>query len=71
MYDQKEEDIFTIMCIWVDDGIICSTSSFQLDDIVTYLNQHFEITFRQVDSFVGIQIKCNRPNRTIHSLDGD
>ena len=48
------------MCIWVDDGIVCSKSKEELDGIVRYLNQQFEITSGPVDLFVGIKIRRDR-----------
>ena len=68
MYVRRRDDSFTIMCIWVDDGIICSTSVEELENIVNYLNKQFEITSGPVDqsTFVGIKIRRNRSNKTIH-----
>ena len=54
------------MCIWVDDGIVCSTSKEELDGIVRYLNQQFEITTGPVDLFVGIKIRRDRAKKIIH-----
>ena len=63
---RKEDDEITIMAIWVDDGLICSTRQNKLNDIVGYLSRNFEMTSGTVDNFIGIKITRNRLMRTIH-----
>jgi hypothetical protein len=54
------------MAIWVDDGIVCSSLQSRLKDIVRYLEKVFEMTYGDVECFVGIQIRRNRERGLIH-----
>lgn len=69
-YFQQDKEHITILAIWVDDGLLCSSRSTKLQDIVGYLSQNFEMTSGSADCFVGIQIKRNRKERTIHLSQG-
>jgi len=67
VYYQKDDDQnITIMAIWVDDGLLCSSQASKLKDIVSFLSSNFEMTFGPVGVFVGIQIGRNRQEKLIH-----
>jgi hypothetical protein len=66
----NEEVDYTVMAIWVDDGIICSSNPDKLQNIINYLNKQFEMTSGSVQCFVGIQIKRDRKNKVIHLSQG-
>ena len=34
IYSQEKDGVFTMLAIWVDDGIICSTHQAKLNDII-------------------------------------
>jgi hypothetical protein len=53
-YQQGEE--FTIVAIWVDDGLVCSNNKESTTRILQYLSTHFEMRFGVVDYFVGLKI---------------
>ncbi len=53
------------MAIWIDDGIICSSSKEKLEHIINYLSHTFEMTSGPVDCFVGIKIRRDREKRSI------
>ena len=65
IYYQKKGEVETILAIWVDDGLLCGTDRTHLDEVLRYLNKHFEITSKDVDCFVGISIKHDRTQQTI------
>jgi len=66
VYTIKTETELTIMAIWVDDGIVCSSLQSRLEDIVRYLENVFEMTHGDVECFVGIQIRRNPERNLIH-----
>ncbi len=63
---QKDSDDFTIMVIWLDDGVLCSTRQFRLYDIVIYLSDKFEITSGPLYHFVGFEIALDRQKKMIY-----
>lgn len=66
IYFRRNEKEFTIICIWVDDGLLASSSKDALIDILSYLSDHFDIRSAQVDTFVGLQIKRDRQQRKLY-----
>ena len=65
VYHQQANGVLTIVAIWVDDCLICSSSKSKLNDIVSYLGNIFEMTSGPADCFVGIQIERDRKNMSI------
>jgi hypothetical protein len=41
-----------MVIIWVDDGHICSSSSEAIDEIISYLSEHFEMHSSEANNFV-------------------
>ncbi len=66
VYFQKDENHTTIIAIWVDDGLLCSSHQTKLDEIVKYLSDQFEIASGLVDHFVGLEISRDRHKKLIH-----
>jgi hypothetical protein len=64
----NEEVDYTVMAIWVDDGIICSSNPDKLQNIINYLNKQFEMTSGSVQCFVGIQIQRDRKKQSHSSF---
>lgn len=62
VYKCKYKDTFTLLLIYVDDGLILSDSEEIMDEILHYLKGTFEITIHKPSCFVGIEI--------IHEEDG-
>lgn len=54
VYPIKTETELTIMAIWLDGGIVCSSLQSRLEDIVRYLENVFEMTHGDVECIVGI-----------------
>ena len=66
IYVLNEEKCLTVIAIWVDDGLICSSHSSKLVSVVDFLAKQFEMTSGPADCFVGIQIARDRLKKTIH-----
>lgn len=65
VYTRTNADELILLGIWVDDGLLCSTSASLNASIITYLLQHFEITSHPADCFIGLQIQRNRNKREL------
>jgi hypothetical protein len=55
-----------ILCIWVDDGIVCSTLHNSIVDILNHMQGAFEITTGLAEVYVGIHITRDRDRKLIH-----
>ena len=65
VYYRETDSEFTILAIWVDDGLLCSTKSSTNDEILLYLESHFSMTSGPADFFIGLQISRDRPHRKL------
>lgn len=65
VYIRDINEEYTILGIWVDDGIVCSNSVSVNKEIVSYLSSHFQITSGPADRFVGLHINRDRNKRHI------
>jgi hypothetical protein len=68
LYYSRSEDPndFIVIGIWVDDGLIASRSTIKVRAIIEFLKTHFEMTFSPANSFIGLEISRDRPNKTIY-----
>jgi hypothetical protein len=48
--------IETILGIFVDDGIVCSTNAEMLKDILQYLDKIFKITRGDMGYYIGLEV---------------
>ena len=55
---------FTIMIIYVDDGLVCSNTPSVLTAILDYLRTHFQVRSFPASRFVGLDITRDRANKT-------
>lgn len=55
-----------ILCIWVDDGMICSTLNDPIEEILNYMGDAFQITKGLVEVYVGLYISRDRDHGLIH-----
>lgn len=62
----EEDEEFTILIIYVDDGIIFSNKKHILNDILDHLKTVFQIRTLPADRFIGVDITRNRPERSIY-----
>lgn len=62
MYYRHQNDDFTLVAIWVNDGLVCSSKSETINEILEYLNINFEMRSFPATRFVG---KRNRLTKEI------
>lgn len=60
------EGEFTILIIYVDDGLVCSNKPNVLTEIIDHLNIHFKVRTLPPSRFVGLDIVRDRPNRKLY-----
>ena len=66
VYQLEKGTTTTILAIWVDDGLLYSSEKNVLDDIIQYLGNELVITSKEVECFIGIEVKSNRQKQLIH-----
>lgn len=54
------DKVETILSIFVDDGIVCSTNSAKLEDILQYLDRVFKITRGDMGYYIGLEVYQNQ-----------
>lgn len=59
----NEETVY--LALFVDDGLVAAKSKSTLNLIANKLNEVFKIQIGDSSSFVGLQIKRNRVNKTL------
>jgi hypothetical protein len=64
-YRRQEEGETTIVCIFVDDGLICTNTKSVSTSILNYLNMHFEICSLPAARFIGSAILRDKPNKKL------
>ncbi len=62
----EDPDDITILGIWVDDGILATRTKEKAQSIIHHLRRHFEMTCKEADLFIGLEITRDRPGRKIH-----
>ena len=62
---------FTIMIIYVDDGLVCSNTPSVLTAILDYLRTHFQVRSFPASRFVGLDITRDRANKTLYVSQPD
>ena len=66
VYTRKVESKITdVLCLYVDDGLVCSTSKSSLSEFLSILKSTFDVTINEPNIYVGMQIERNRSERTI------
>ena len=61
---------YTIMVIYVDDGLVCSNTPAVLTEVIDFLKTHFKVRSLPANRFVGIDITRNRQTRTLKISQG-
>lgn len=54
-----------IVCLYVDDGLVCGTKKETLDTFITRLQETFDITSNEPDCYVGMEIERDLKAGTI------
>ena len=65
-YREQPGGEFTIVIIYVDDGLICSNVSSTITGILEYLSTHFCVRSLPANRFVGLDITRDRANRKMY-----
>ena len=65
VYTRKRDKDLDILCLYVDDGLVCSTSNQSLESFLEKLKSTFSVTINDPDTYVGMQLGINRESRTI------
>lgn len=53
------------LCLYVDDGLVFTSSKVVQDDFLRNLKARFEVTSHKPETYVGMTIKRNRERQTI------
>ncbi|RWS19579.1 Retrovirus-related Pol polyprotein from transposon TNT 1-94-like protein, partial [Leptotrombidium deliense] len=56
VYISDSSDAKTIIGLYVDDGLLCSTSKTFIKSMVTFLEKEFEMAVKDIDCFLGLQV---------------
>jgi hypothetical protein len=67
---EADEEI-TIFILYVDDGLILSSTKAVLNEMMEFLGKEFDVRSIPPDRFIGIDINRNRIQRTIHLSQPD
>lgn len=61
---ERGQDV-TIVCLYVDDGLVCGTRRSTTDSFIQKLGKAFDVTVNEPDCYVGMELKRDREARTI------
>lgn len=65
VYVKKDKKDVTIVCLYVDDGLVRSTSKSLVTSFMISLKKRFSVTAHEPKVYVGMELKRDRKNRTI------
>lgn len=65
VFIRKDGKDKTIVCLYVDDGLICGNNSSLVKRFIDKLRKRFDVKVNQPDCYVGMEIKRNRNEQTI------
>ena len=60
-----------MVIIWVDDGLICSSSSKTIAEIISYFIEHFEMRSSEANHYAGLSISRKREEKTLYVSQPD
>ena len=66
IYTKNTKGIRTILCLYVDDGLVCSSSKEEMIRLIDDLKSTFEITTSDVSCFIGLEIERQKDSIRIH-----
>ena len=66
VYVTKMLSSYTILALYVDDGLLCSTNEEAIASIETHLSSEFKIRFSGATCFVGMEIESSAKGIKIH-----
>ena len=65
VFVRKADNDLMIVCLYVDDGLVCGTDRFKVDAFIRQLRQTFDVTVNDPDCYVGMEIVRDRKAKTI------
>ena len=65
IYYRRQGEEFTVVAIFVDDGLICSNEPESLSAILAHLRTEFEMTTSEANRYLGLNIIRDRPLRQL------
>jgi hypothetical protein len=65
VYYSATNGVITIVTIFVDDGLICSTNLERIDSILRFMSDVFVTKVFEPEMYIGLHITRDRRNRTI------
>ena len=65
VYTRTRGQDVTIVCLYVDDGLVCGTRKETTGSFIRKLRKTFDVTVNEPDCYVGMEVKRNREARTI------
>ncbi|RWS21908.1 integrase core domain protein-like protein [Leptotrombidium deliense] len=66
VYASFVNNVKTILGIYVDDGLLVSSSKQKINEIVLLLKEQFEMSVAVVDCFLGLQVIRNRKKKLLN-----
>ena len=68
MYYSRQDDVITIITIFVDDGLICSNSSPRIESILKFMSDVFVTKVTDPEVYVDLHLTRDHKQRII-SID--
>ena len=65
VYLRKRGNDWTIICLYVDDGLIAGTNESSVSSFISKLQKRFQVTVNEPTCYVGMEIRQDRKNKTI------
>jgi hypothetical protein len=65
VYYSNDNGIITIVTMFVDDGLICSTDLERIQSILRFMSDVFVTKITEPEMYIGLHLICDRLNRTI------
>ena len=65
VFVRKTDNDLMIVCLYVDDGLVCGTDRQAIGAFIRKLRETFDVTVNDPDCYVGMEIKRNRESKTI------
>ena len=63
LYYRQDSEGIIIFALWVDDGLIAGNNAITIEKILQYLRSEFEMTAKQAQQFIGLEIIRDRITR--------
>ena len=71
VYFRRKGEEFTLVALFVDDGLLCSNQKEVLDAILEYVRTEFDMSIIPADRFLGLDITRNRKERQLFLTQED